>query len=75
MIKSLIKSFLILLILFYKQFISIFLRDACRFSPTCSVYAIESIKKHPLYYSFYLIIKRIFSCHPFHNKTGYDPVP
>ncbi|NHM07003.1 membrane protein insertion efficiency factor YidD [Flavobacterium sp. CYK-4] len=64
----------ILLIRFYQSAISPFTPSSCRFSPTCSQYAIEAIQTHGIFYGNYLALKRILSCHPW-GKTGYDPVP
>ena len=47
---------------------------SCRFTPTCSQYALEAFKKHGLIKGFYLSIKRIIRCHPW-GGSGYDPVP
>ena len=58
---------------FYKRFISPWLPPACRFEPTCSVYAIEAIETHG-WYGAWLAVKRILRCHPF-CKGGFDPVP
>ncbi|MDX2437024.1 MAG: membrane protein insertion efficiency factor YidD [Acidobacteriota bacterium] len=57
----------------YKRFISPFLPPACRFEPTCSVYAAEAIENHGLY-GVWLAVKRILKCQPFH-PGGCDPVP
>ncbi|MGM0453437.1 MAG: membrane protein insertion efficiency factor YidD, partial [Thermodesulfobacteriota bacterium] len=46
----------------------------CRFYPTCSAYAHESISRHGILYGGKLAIKRILKCHPFH-PGGVDPVP
>ena len=46
----------------------------CRFTPTCSQYAYEAIKKYGAIKGGFLSIKRILKCHPYH-KGGYDPVP
>lgn len=48
--------------------------QSCRFSPTCSNYAIEAIEIHGSIYGTILSIKRILRCNPFTNP-GYDPVP
>ncbi len=58
----------------YQLIISPLLGSNCRYSPTCSTYSIESLKKHGLMKGGRLSIKRILSCHPF-GKSGYDPVP
>ncbi len=46
----------------------------CRFTPTCSNYAIEAIEKHGVIKGWFLSIKRILRCNPF-GGYGYDPVP
>ncbi len=50
------------------------LHSACRFTPTCSSYAIESYEKYGFFKGSALTIKRLFRCTPFGNM-GYDPVP
>jgi putative membrane protein insertion efficiency factor len=57
----------------YKRFISPWLPPACRFEPTCAVYAIEAIERHGLY-GVWLGTLRLLRCNPF-CKGGYDPVP
>ena len=64
----------VLFIKIYQIFISPILKSNCRFLPTCSDYAIESLNEHGLIKGCYLSIKRILSCHPF-GGNGYDPVP
>ena len=59
---------------FYKRFISPLLPPACRFEPTCSVYMCEAIEKKGVVKGFFLGVRRLLKCHPFH-KGGYDPVP
>ncbi|MDR0971485.1 MAG: membrane protein insertion efficiency factor YidD [Bacteroidales bacterium] len=58
----------------YRTAISPHTPSVCRFSPSCSQYAFEAIKKYGPLKGGYLAIKRIFRCHPWGGK-GYDPVP
>ena len=44
----------------------------CRFTPTCSQYAIEALTKYGVFKGMYLAIRRVFRCHPFSKKSGYD---
>ena len=67
------KTLLILLIRFYQIAISPYLGANCRFYPTCSSYAIESLQKYGAIRGSFLTIKRLLRCHPF-CKGGYDPV-
>ena len=62
------------LLKFYKREISPYLRPACRFTPTCSEYAFEAIKKYGAVKGGFLALKRLLRCNPF-CKGGYDPVP
>lgn len=48
--------------------------NKCRFTPTCSNYALEALKKYGVFKGTWLAIKRISRCHPF-GGHGYDPVP
>ena len=64
----------VLLIRFYQVCISPLTPAACRFTPTCSQYALEAFRKHGLFKGFYLTVKRILRCHPW-GGHGYDPVP
>lgn len=59
---------------FYQAFISPFLGAKCRFTPTCSEYGFQAIKKYGAAKGGWLALKRFFSCHPW-GKSGYDPVP
>ena len=68
-------SFLLLAVIYiYQNFISPFLTARCRYTPTCSQYSKESIKKHGPYKGFILTFKRIIKCHPW-GGSGYDPIP
>ena len=58
----------------YQLLISPILGPRCRFTPTCSHYAIEAIKTHGTMKGSWLALKRILKCHPLHSG-GSDPVP
>lgn len=64
----------IFLVKCYQYGISPYLPASCRYSPTCSHYTIEALKKHGLFKGSWLSLKRIISCNPWGGK-GYDPVP
>ena len=68
------KQILIALIRGYQIALSPFLGQQCRFTPTCSHYAIESVQIYGVFKGFWLMIKRLSHCHPWH-VGGYDPVP
>lgn len=68
------KTILIVFIKFYKRAISPYLPKACRFTPTCSVYAIEAIEKFGAIRGTLLAAYRVLRCNPF-CRGGYDPVP
>jgi hypothetical protein len=65
---------IIALIKVYKYVISPLLPMACRYTPTCSEYGIQAVKKHGAWKGTGLTIKRILSCHPW-GGHGHDPVP
>jgi len=64
----------ILLIKIYQYIISPAIGPKCRFTPTCSQYSIEALKKHGLIKGAWLSVKRISKCRP-GGGHGYDPVP
>ncbi|SFD18925.1 hypothetical protein SAMN05421842_12411 [Clostridium uliginosum] len=67
------KKFLISLIKFYRRSISPRRNPCCRFTPTCSQYALDSIDKYGTIKGSIMAIYRILRCNPF-CKGGYDPV-
>ena len=58
---------------FYKAAISPYLGNNCRFTPTCSEYAMEAISRYGALKGSWLAAGRLLRCHPF-CKGGYDPV-
>lgn len=68
------KKLLILPIRFYQRYVSPMFPPACRFTPTCSQYAIEAIQKHGALKGLWLALRRLLRCHPW-GGSGYDPVP
>jgi putative membrane protein insertion efficiency factor len=69
-----VKGLALLMLRFYKRFISPLLPSACRFEPTCSVYMYQAIDKYGVIKGGWMGVKRISRCHPLH-PGGYDPVP
>lgn len=62
------------LIKLYQWVISPMIGPKCRFTPTCSSYAIQALQKHGLIKGLWLAVKRISRCHPW-GGSGWDPVP
>ncbi len=67
------KSLILSGLRFYKARISPQLPPACRYTPTCSEYAIEAIERRGVVVGGFLAAKRVISCNPF-SRGGYDPV-
>ncbi len=76
--KEILKKILIfpavVLIKFYQICISPLKPPTCRFTPTCSQYALEAFRKHGPIKGLYLTVRRLLRCHPW-GGSGYDPVP
>lgn len=68
------KQLLIYFVKFYQYAISPHFPAACRYTPTCSAYAVEALKKYGAIKGSWLALKRIARCHPW-GGSGYDPVP
>ncbi len=73
-ITSPVAVLFIMLLRLYKLIVSPWLPDACRFYPTCSVYAIDAVRKHGAIKGSFMAVKRVLRCNPFF-EGGYDPVP
>jgi len=72
--ETVMKQIFIGIIRFYQKFISPMTPPTCRFYPTCSHYGLEAFQKHGAFKGFWLTLKRLLKCHPFH-PGGFDPVP
>ena len=72
--KTLAKYVLLVPIYFYRYTISPMLGPSCRFSPSCSEYAVQAINRHGAIKGGFLTVKRLGRCHPW-GSSGYDPVP
>ena len=68
------RSILTALVRAYRYFVSPLLGPSCRFYPSCSCYAEQSLAPHGAVKGSYLTVRRLLRCHPWH-AGGYDPVP
>ncbi|MBO7242960.1 MAG: membrane protein insertion efficiency factor YidD [Alistipes sp.] len=73
-IKRILAFPLIALVRFYQVCLSPLKPPCCRFTPTCSQYALQALRKHGPIKGSYLTIRRLLRCHPW-GGSGYDPVP
>ena len=74
MIRRFLVTLLLLPIFFYQRCISPLTPPSCRFTPTCSEYAVQAIRKYGPIKGLYLAVRRLLRCHPW-GGSGYDPVP
>ena len=74
MIRRLLTGLLLLPIYFSRSCISPLTPPSCRYTPTCSEYAIQALRRHGPLRGSWLAIRRILRCHPW-GGSGYDPVP
>ncbi len=69
------KNFLLKAIIFYQKAVSPYFPPRCRFTPTCSAYAYEAIRKYGAAKGSLLALWRLLRCNPFNHGDSYDPVP
>lgn len=69
------KTVMLALIRFYQRNISPYRPPCCRFTPTCSAYAVQAITKYGALKGGWLALCRLLRCHPFYKGDYYDPVP
>ncbi|HMQ75636.1 MAG TPA: membrane protein insertion efficiency factor YidD [Flavobacteriales bacterium] len=72
--RRLLTAAMIGLIRFYQSALSPLLPGACRYTPTCSAYGVEALRRHGPFHGGWLTLKRFLSCHPW-GGHGHDPVP
>lgn len=68
------RRIIIFIIRGYQYVLSPYMAPSCRYTPTCSNYAIEAFQRFGFLRGLVLATRRVFSCHPWH-EGGYDPVP
>lgn len=69
-----LRTVALVMLRFYKRFISPLLPPMCRFEPTCSVYTMQAVEKYGAFRGVWLGVRRLARCHPL-NPGGWDPVP
>lgn len=69
------KRIFLAIIRFYRKYISPMFPPCCRFTPTCSQYALEAIERYGAAKGGWLALRRFLRCHPFYKGDFYDPVP
>ena len=72
--SRLLAEFMVLLVRGYQGVISPLLPGACRYTPSCSAYGVQALRKHGPWHGGWLTLKRFLSCHPW-GGHGADPVP
>ena len=72
-----IRALMLALIRGYQRFVSPLFPPCCRYTPTCSAYALEAVEKYGALKGGWLAMRRILRCHPLHRQKSieYDPVP
>jgi len=74
LLRRMLNNLFILLVKIYQKAISPFFISSCRFTPSCSEYTIEALKKYNVLKALFLVAKRILKFHPW-NRGGPDPLP
>lgn len=72
--QKIVTTVLVALVKGYQLALSPFFGQQCRFTPTCSQYAIEALQTHGSVKGLWLTLKRLLRCHPWH-AGGHDPIP
>jgi len=72
--SNLLTKLMVALVKLYQYILSPILPGACRYTPSCSEYGVQALRKHGPWRGGWLTLKRILSCHPW-GGHGHDPVP
>ena len=72
--SKLLAKFMVALVKLYQYILSPLLPGVCRYTPSCSEYGLQALRKHGPWLGGWLTLKRSLSCHPW-GGHGYDPVP
>lgn len=73
-LRDIAVAVMVLPVRFYQLCISPLKPPTCRFTPTCSQYAVEALRRHGPFRGSWLALRRLARCHPW-GGSGYDPVP
>ena len=74
MVHKILLFIILLPVRFYRMCISPLFPASCRYTPSCSEYAVQAIQKHGIFKGGWMAVKRILRCHPW-GGAGFDPVP
>ena len=74
-VKNLPMKGMLVMLRFYKREISPMLPPCCRYTPTCSEYAMQAVEKYGAVKGGWLAFKRLLRCNPFYKGDYFDPVP
>lgn len=72
--RTIVRHIVLIPVYLYRACISPMLPPSCRYTPTCSQYAVEAVMTHGIFHGGWLALKRILRCNPW-GGYGYDPVP
>ena len=72
-VNSILVRLLVTLVIIYRHSFALLFPPACRYTPTCSQYALDALRKYGAVSGSYRAGKRILRCHPYSTRSGFDP--